>query len=54
MVGIHNLAVLSSFVASAVAQGKFQYSALTGYFMQDDAATDPSTFDYVGYLVISS
>lgn len=26
---------------------KFQYEAVTGYFMQDDPKTDPATFDYV-------
>ncbi|KAL1590322.1 hypothetical protein WHR41_01236 [Cladosporium halotolerans] len=25
---------------------KFQYEAVTGYFMQDDPKTDPATFDY--------
>jgi len=25
-----------------------KYSTVTGYFQQDDPATDPNTFDYVG------
>lgn len=28
-------------------QPTFEYEALTGFFMQDEAATDPSSFDYV-------
>src|SRR4051794_2080114 len=26
---------------------KYRYSTLPGYFLQDDPATDPATFDYV-------
>ncbi|KAJ5155970.1 hypothetical protein N7492_008773 [Penicillium capsulatum] len=28
-------------------QPKFKYRTLTGYFLQDEASTDPGTFDYV-------
>ena len=26
-----------------------KYSTVTGYFLQDDADTDPRSFDYVGF-----
>ena len=28
-------------------QPKFRFKALPGYFLQDEATTDPDTFDYV-------
>jgi hypothetical protein len=38
----------SALVGLAVAQAStVQYSAVTGYFLQDEDSTDASTFDYV-------
>jgi hypothetical protein len=31
-----------------------KYQTLTGYFLQDDPETDPSTFDYVGKPVATA
>ena len=28
-------------------QSEYKYSTVTGYFLQDDALTDPGSFDYV-------
>jgi hypothetical protein len=27
------------------------YTTVTGFFLQDDPATDPGTFDYVGHIL---
>ncbi|KAF7719410.1 Uncharacterized protein PECH_004906 [Penicillium ucsense] len=40
-----SLALLAA-VCSAQASATIEYSTVTGYFLQDEAATDPSTFDY--------
>lgn len=38
----------SALVGLAVAQAStISYSAVTGYFLQDEESTDASTFDYV-------
>lgn len=38
----------SALVGLAVAQAStINYTAVTGYFLQDEEATDASTFDYV-------
>lgn len=38
----------SALVGLAVAQAStINYSAVTGYFLQDEESTDASTFDYV-------
>lgn len=34
-------------IADAAPVFHWQYSPVTGYFVQDDQATDPSKFDYV-------
>ena len=31
----------------AASSSSIKYSTVTGYFLQDETATDPSTFDYV-------
>lgn len=31
---------------------KYQYEAVTGYFLQDDPKTDPDSFEYVSLLLI--
>ncbi|KAL1968181.1 hypothetical protein VTN77DRAFT_2016 [Rasamsonia byssochlamydoides] len=36
-----------SIASSTVSSSYLRYSTVTGYFLQDDPATDPSTFDYV-------
>lgn len=41
------LAVAGTALAGPMTQGSLNYTTVTGYFQQDDAATDPSTFDYV-------
>jgi hypothetical protein len=43
-------ALIVSFLAAigrAQRPDYLNYTTLTGYFMQDDPATNPSTFDYV-------
>lgn len=35
-------------VATKTCPNVIDYSTVTGYFLQDDAGTDPSTFNYVG------
>lgn len=39
--------VLLGLTASAVNAYSVEYSTETGYFLQDESSTDPSTFDYV-------
>lgn len=34
-------------LTASVHASTIQYSTVTGYFLQDEASTDPSTFDYV-------
>lgn len=41
------LGLIASVQAATVASS-IQYSTVTGYFLQDETATDASTFDYVG------
>jgi len=42
------LSLGSALVGLAVAQAStVKYSAVTGYFLQDEDSTDASTFDYV-------
>jgi hypothetical protein len=37
------------------AAGKsIKYTTIPGYFLQDDLATDPNTFDYVGFFTCSA
>jgi hypothetical protein len=38
---------LLGLVASVQAASSIEYSTVSGYFLQDETATDPSTFDYV-------
>ena len=33
--------------------GYINYTTITGFFMQDEADTDPSTFDYVSSQLLS-
>ncbi|KAL4879563.1 histidine phosphatase superfamily [Aspergillus karnatakaensis] len=41
---------LSTLALSGVASAKFiEYTTVTGYFEQDDPATDPSTYDYTSH-----
>lgn len=43
----------SALVGLAVAQAStINYSAVTGYFLQDEESTDASTFDYVSEVQI--
>lgn len=45
------LSLGSALVGLAVAQAStVKYSAVTGYFLQDEDSTDASTFDYVSPL----
>lgn len=41
--------VIALFTAmgESLALSHFEYSTVTGYFLQDDPATDPADFDYV-------
>lgn len=46
------LASLASFASAdwSAAEGKvIEYSSVPGYFLQDDPATDPATFDYASW-----
>lgn len=33
---------------------KYQYEAVTGYFLQDDPKTDPDAFEYVRQRMIAT
>lgn len=45
----------SALVGLAVAHAStVEYSAVTGYFLQDEDSTDASTFDYVSLLLSNS
>jgi len=41
------LARFAAMAESVAFASYLNYSTVTGYFLQDDPATDPSTFDYV-------
>jgi hypothetical protein len=43
---------LNLLASSVAAESVIQYTTLTGYFLQDDVASDPSTFDYVNIKVL--
>lgn len=34
-------------LSTTVGASRIEYSTVTGYFLQDESSTDPSTFDYV-------
>lgn len=49
------LSLGSALVGLAVAHAStIEYSAVTGYFLQDEDSTDASTFDYVSRLSIAA
>lgn len=41
------LSLLTLGLAATTQAAYYEYTTATGYFLQDEASTDPSTFDYV-------
>jgi hypothetical protein len=41
------LSLVALGLAATAQAAYYEYTTVTGYFLQDEASTDPSTFDYV-------
>jgi hypothetical protein len=45
------LSLVALGLAATAQAAYYEYTTVPGYFLQDEASTDPSTFDYVWMLL---